>query len=38
MTARLLPFIGAFVVFVVVFLALDFVILKLHGLALVYTP
>lgn len=38
MTARLLPFIAAFAVFVVVFLALDFVILKLHGLALVYTP
>lgn len=38
MRARLLPFVGAFIVFVAVFLALDFFILKLHGLALVYNP
>ncbi len=37
MKAYLLPFIGAFVVFVFVFLALDFTIMKLHGLTLIYS-
>ena len=36
MKAYILPFIGAFVVFVVVFFALDFTIMKLHGLTLIY--
>ena len=34
----LLPFIAAFIVFGIVFLALDFSVLKLHGLALIYRP
>lgn len=32
----LLPFVGAFVVFVLVFFALDFSIMKLQGLTLIY--
>ena len=36
MKAYLLPFIGAFVVFVFVFWALDITIMKLHGLELIY--
>lgn len=38
MRERLMPLVGAFVLFAVVFLGLDFFIMKLHGLALVYTP
>ena len=37
MKAYLLPFVSAFVVFAIVFLALDFTIMKLHGLALIYS-
>ncbi len=36
MKAYLLPFIGAFIVFGIVFFALDFSIMKLQGLALIY--
>lgn len=36
MKAYLLPFVGAFVVFVLVFFALDFSMMKLQGLSLVY--
>jgi len=38
MKAYLLPFVGAFIVFGVVFLALDFSVMKLQGLALIYRP
>ena len=34
---RLVPLIGAFIVFALVFLALDYSIMKLHGLALIYS-
>lgn len=34
----LLPFVGAFIVFGIVFFALDFSIMKLQGLTLVYHP
>jgi len=37
MKAYLLPFVGAFVVFAIVFLALDFSIMKLQGLTLIYS-
>lgn len=37
MKTRLMPFIAAFVVFALVFLALDFTIMKLHGLTLIYS-
>jgi len=37
MKAYLLPFAGAFVVFVLVFFALDFSMMKLQGLALIYS-
>ena len=37
MKAYLLPFVGAFVVFVLVFFALDFSMMKLQGLALIYS-
>lgn len=36
MKAYLLPFIGAFVVFSLVFFALDFTMMKLQGLTLIY--
>ncbi len=36
MKAYLLPFVGAFVVFGLVFLALDFSMMKLQGLSLAY--
>jgi len=36
MKAYLLPFVGAFIVFGIVFFALDFSIMKLQGLTLVY--
>jgi len=36
MKAYFLPFIGAFIVFCLVFFALDFTMMKLQGLALVY--
>jgi len=36
MKAYFLPFIGAFIAFAALFFALDFVIMKLHGLALIY--
>lgn len=36
MKAYLLPFIGAFVVFGIVFFALDFSMMKLQGLTLIY--
>ncbi len=36
MKAYFLPFIGAFIVFVLVFFALDFSIMKLQGLTLIY--
>ncbi|TXT27444.1 MAG: hypothetical protein FD134_42 [Gallionellaceae bacterium] len=36
MKAYLLPFVGAFVVFGLVFLALDFTMMKLQGLTLIY--
>lgn len=38
MKAYFLPFIAAFVVFGIVFLALDFSVMKLQGLALIYRP
>jgi len=38
MKAYLLPFIGAFIVFALVFLALDFSMMKLQGLTLIYHP
>jgi len=37
MNSHLKPFIAAFVVFAIVFLALDFTIMKLHGLTLAYS-
>lgn len=37
MNSRLMPFLAAFVVFALVFLALDFTIMKLHGLTLIYS-
>jgi len=36
MKAYLLPFVGAFVVFAIVFFALDFSMMKLQGLTLMY--
>lgn len=36
MKAYFLPFIGAFVVFGIVFFALDFSMMKLQGLTLIY--
>jgi len=36
MKAYLLPLVGAFIVFAIIFLALDFSMMKLQGLALVY--
>jgi len=36
MKAYLLPLVGAFIVFAIVFFALDFSIMKLQGLTLVY--
>lgn len=36
MKAYLLPFIGAFIVFGLVFLGLDFTMMKLQGLTLIY--
>lgn len=36
MKAYLLPFVGAFIVFGLVFLALDFSMMKLQGLTLIY--
>lgn len=36
MKAYLLPFVAAFVVFGIVFFALDFSIMKLQGLTLIY--
>jgi len=36
MKAYLLPFVYAFIVFAIVFFALDFSIMKLQGLTLVY--
>lgn len=38
MKAYLVPFIAAFLVFGIVFLALDFSVMKLQGLALIYRP
>lgn len=38
MRAHLLPFVAALVVFGIVFLALDFSVMKLQGLALIYRP
>lgn len=38
MKSRLLPFVVALVVFALAFFVLDFYIMKLHGLALVYQP
>jgi len=38
MKAYLLPFIGAFIVFGIVFFALDFYMMKLQGLPLIYHP
>ena len=38
MKTYLKPFIAAFIVFGIVFLALDFSIMKLQGLALIYRP
>jgi len=37
MMKQLLPFLVAFAVFALAFLALDFSIMKLHGLTLIYT-
>ena len=37
MMKQLLPFLAAFAVFALVFLALDFSIMKLHGLTLIYS-
>ena len=37
MNTGLMPFLAAFVVFALVFLALDFTIMKLHGLTLIYS-
>ena len=36
MKAYFLPFIGAFIAFGILFFALDFAIMKLHGLTLIY--
>jgi len=36
MKAYFLPFVGAFVVFAIVFFALDFSMMKLQGLTLMY--
>lgn len=38
MKAYLTPLLTAFVLFAIAFLALDFTIMKLHGLTLVYHP
>ena len=38
MKTRLLPFVAACLVFGIVFFALDFSVMKLQGLALVYRP
>ena len=38
MRAYLVPFVVAFIVFGIVFLALDFSVMKLQGLALIYRP
>lgn len=38
MKAYLLPFVAALLVFGIVFLALDFSVMKLQGLALIYRP
>ena len=36
MKAYLLPFVGAFIVFALLFLGLDFSMMKLQGLSLIY--
>jgi len=38
MKAYLLPFVAAVIVFGIVFFALDFSVMKLQGLALIYHP
>ena len=38
MKTYLVPFAAAFIVFGIVFLALDFSVMKLQGLALIYRP
>jgi hypothetical protein len=38
MKTYLVPFVTAFLVFGIVFLALDFSVMKLQGLALIYRP
>jgi len=38
MKVYLLPFVAALLVFGIVFLALDFSVMKLQGLALIYRP
>jgi len=38
MKAYLLPFVAALIVFGIVFIALDFSVMKLQGLALIYRP
>ena len=38
MKAYLVPFVAAFIVFGIVFFALDFSVMKLQGLALAYNP
>lgn len=38
MKTYLVPFAAAFLVFGIVFLALDFSVMKLQGLALIYRP
>jgi hypothetical protein len=38
MKVYLMPFVGAFIVFGIVFLALDFSVMKLQGLTLIYRP
>ncbi len=38
MRAYFLPFVAAFVIFGIVFLALDFSVMRLQGLALIYRP
>jgi len=38
MKAHFLPFVAALVVFGIVFFALDFSVMKLQGLALIYRP
>lgn len=37
MKTNLVPFVAAFVVFALVFFTLDFTIMKLHGLSLIYS-